>query len=101
MTKGARAVVAVWLAAIVSAAGVAYAVREPSVGPMSTHVRAVKLSALVTYVGEPHAIAKRTTLSSPSLIAAAPPPRPRDISEMRCSDWRPLEQGGDRVQVCD
>jgi hypothetical protein len=29
----------------------------------------------------------------------APPP-PRDIEQMNCSDWRPLEQGGNAVREC-
>jgi hypothetical protein len=28
-------------------------------------------------------------------------PHRRDISEMHCSAWRPLEQGSNSVQICD
>ena len=34
-------------------------------------------------------------------VAAAPPPHQRDISEMHCSPWRPLEQGSNSVQICE
>jgi len=32
-------------------------------------------------------------------VAAAPPP-PRDLQQMNCADWRPLEQGGNAVREC-
>ena len=32
---------------------------------------------------------------------AQQPPHQRDISEMKCSAWRPLEQGSNSVQICE
>jgi hypothetical protein len=99
MKNGLRAVVAVWATAFLAAAGLAYSLGGPAdVAPNATHLHAVKFAALVTYVGEPHVIAKLG--AAPTLVASAPL-HARDISEMRCTGWRPLEQGGERVQYCD
>ena len=101
MRQGVLGMLAVWTAALVSAAALAYTLRAPAdiVAP-STHVRAVKFAAVVTYVAEPHALARYAALASPTAVASIASP-PRDISVMHCSGWRQLEQGSERVQVCD
>ena len=37
----------------------------------------------------------------PPRSVAAPAPTTRDISEMRCTQWRELDMGSGHVQVCE
>jgi len=41
------------------------------------------------------------TIARPVVATPPKPKAPRDISEMHCTPFRPLEQGSNAVQICD
>ncbi|MEO7110559.1 MAG: hypothetical protein ABI183_08990 [Polyangiaceae bacterium] len=45
-------------------------------------------------------VPRATVSHSEALPKAKPAPAQRDIQQMNCSDWRPLEQGGNAVREC-
>lgn len=97
----------VWGAALVSAA-IAFQVHKPPV-PVAAKVELPVAAALapaavtaVTQVTEPEVM----LIPADSIVGrvarpmkAAPPPAPRDLSEMTCSSWTGLTQGSVSQQV--
>jgi hypothetical protein len=116
MTKSAWAAVAVWVAAFASLGGVAYALNRPLESPLASLESVEMLDAIgrpaTTPISDDVAQAPRIVemgvveivgyVSRPVPRAALPAP-PRDIRDMRCTDWRELEQGSphQRVQICE
>jgi hypothetical protein len=107
MKKRTTAVVTmgVWMAAFGSAAALAYTLNSPLRAPAllsqlvpsatapadvvqsASRVAAVISVPMVTIVGRP-----------PRAITPKPAP---EISKMHCADWRALDVGSGRVQVCE
>lgn len=101
--------------ALFAAGAFAYALRPPGVPQPDTSVASVR-PALIPSVPPPAAAMHREAATiivlPPTVIAEnrprraiLPPPMPRarELSEMTCSGWRPLEQGDRRqlVRSCD
>jgi hypothetical protein len=109
--------VGVWTAAVGSAAALTYDLNRPlkwkgetpelssptgeaspqpvTVAPVATAPSAAQEETVlqvptITIVGRP-----------PPRSVAAPAPTTRDISEMRCAEWRDLDMGSGHVQVCE
>lgn len=56
----------------------------------------LELPAVVIYGRAPAKVAWKPVVQE----AAPAVPAARDLSEMRCADWRPLQQGGSSVREC-
>jgi hypothetical protein len=108
----------VWVSGIAAAAGLAYDVTKPL--PVVEHAIAAATlpernvvaevarlqpeRVVAGYAAGGTAQTRTIVLPTVEIVSKAAPPkvtRPRDISEMRCSAWRPLEQGAASVQICD
>ena len=101
---------AVWGAGFIVSGAFAFAMNQPLVRyrdvsprPMErvelteAIVRAPSPSVVPLMFPEIEITVPRALLTPPA--AAAPPP-PRDIEQMNCAEWRPLEQGGNAVREC-
>jgi hypothetical protein len=105
--------VGVWLAAAGSAAALTYDLNRPLHLAKTTLLRAAPVSAM-------HAAAPVSEIESVLVIptitvvgraprnrdrdrdrAVVPEPKAREFSDMVCSDWRELDMGSGRVQVCE
>jgi len=98
----------VWVAALGSAAALTYDLnRVPNVAQSpepAVAVIAPRQAAPVKPAAEPQPV---LTIPTVTIVAQAPRmpvakvAKPRvDISAMRCSDWRSLDMGSGRVQIC-
>jgi hypothetical protein len=100
-----------WLAATASAAALTYTLHGPPMPPAapvegrSNEVPVLEVSENATSeVGE---IRAPTVLQVPvvRIVARTSVPRvapvPRPIREMKCADWRDLDMGSGRVQICE
>jgi hypothetical protein len=101
--------VGIWLAAAGSAAALTYDLNRPLHLAKTTSLRAAPVDAM-------HAAAPVPEIESVLVIptitvvgraprnrnrTVAPEPKAREISDMVCSDWRDLDMGSGRVQVCE
>jgi hypothetical protein len=91
-----------WTGGIAAAAGLAYDVTRPP-----PDVQASLVSALPPHqtVAKKEDAMRVITLPTVELISKAQPPvtktPPREAPAVRCSAWRPLDQGYASVQICD
>jgi hypothetical protein len=98
-----------WGGGFAATAALAYAVNRPlTAPPMPTSVEVMPPPAVLTELPrdpepEPRLIVLPTVeiVGHVAPVAQAKPHHPRDISEMHCSAWKPLEQGSNSVQICD
>jgi hypothetical protein len=102
----------VWTCAFGSAAALAYVLDRPLI-PRETWVHGAAPSPPRSSVDDvivPAAEPPSVLAIPPVTIVAAPPrpivkkvapPQTPDISKMSCAQWRPLEMGSGRVQVCE
>ncbi len=107
----------VWLSAIGSAAALTYVLggspvprSAPSPRDDTTATPAPALDDRRAEVVQPIApaelvvptvtIVAHLARSAPPSAARVATPAPRPIAEMRCADWRGLDMGSGRVQVC-
>jgi hypothetical protein len=108
------ATVAVWLTAAGSAGALTYVLNRPlelrpSVSEASAIPSPTRSSAEPAIVGS--ALESRAFINIPTITIKAAPPRPvrvapvprepRDIAKMNCTDWRQLDMGSGRVQICE
>jgi hypothetical protein len=101
----------VWVAALTSAAAFAFAMNRPlTVAPPPTEPAPLRLVHVdpIEHAAEPAEplLIVLPTLEIVGQVArpipkAAPAPKVRDISDMKCTPFKPLEQGGGGVQVCE
>src|SRR5436853_7923958 len=105
MKKTIALLLAVWGAASASA-GVAYAVHRPA-SPASRLSLTPTSSSLTAPAPTPVAALVEDVVQMPVAVIVAhaaravtrPPPPTRDLSDMRCSDWRALSQGSTALHV--
>lgn len=101
-----------WGGGFIATGALAYALHRDFVPPPSALVarampEQVTLTPIATTTVEPESVIVLPTVEivgsipRPVVHAAPPPPHVRDISEMKCSDWRPLEQGSNSVRLCE
>lgn len=88
-----------------------YSVTRPlKVGPLPVYTTSAEVARtdILQDVPAPHVMempavtikgrAQAKTTAKPAVEAA---PAQRDITQMRCAEWRPLEQGGASVRECN
>jgi hypothetical protein len=100
--------VAVWVAAAGSAAALAYDLNRPLSGGAASQL-VVPLSAERAAVAKPAQEPERVLyIPTITIVAQAPrrpavssAPKPRDLSQMHCANWRELDLGSGHVQVCE
>jgi hypothetical protein len=100
--------VALWFGGFAATAALAYTVNRPltlaaAAQVMKPDVEPATLAALTPEPASPEPM-QWIVLPTVEIITKAyhaPQPHHRDISEMRCHAWRPLEQGSNSVQICD
>ncbi len=99
-----------WAGGVAATGALAYTLNRPLVGLAPTAVTASIPHAFLTPLVQPETVPEPNVIVLPTVeivaqraarVATPPPPHQRDISEMRCSAWRPLEQGSNSVQICD
>ncbi|HWW88580.1 MAG TPA: hypothetical protein VNZ26_33530 [Vicinamibacterales bacterium] len=102
--------VGVWVAAVGSAAALTYDLNRPIHLPGATAQLAVPINAEQAPVAEP-VLELQPVLYIPTItVVGQMPHRPGvtrepnpaiDIPWMHCADWRELDMGSGRVQVCE
>jgi hypothetical protein len=100
--------VAVWVAAVSSAAALAYDLNRPLSGRAASQL-VVPLPAARAAVAKPtQELEPVLYIPTITIVAQAPrrpavstAPKPRDLSQMNCANWRELDLGSGRVQVCE
>ncbi len=105
MTKAnwIAAVAVLWGAGFAGSAALAYTVNHHSrVAPVvvaEDHAPPIVLTPLA----QPEPTARGLVFEPMEIKATVVKahPRHRDITEMRCSAWRPLQQGANSVQMCE
>jgi hypothetical protein len=110
--------VLVWVAAVGSAAALTFDLNRPLVFPhdvdnvvdkeadeeapppigSSPAVLALESAAITMPIPE---INVATRAGRQTAVRLTAPREPRDIGQMHCSDWREMQAGSGRVQICD
>ncbi len=94
-----------WVGGLVALGALAYTLNRPFVAaPTPTldppSVTLTPLAPVDVPAPEPERVIVLPTVNiignAPAVAHVAPPPR-----ALHCSDWRPLEQGGNSVQICE
>ena len=116
MTKASivAATVFVWSAGFAATGALATWVKTPTItsAPVAVLAHATPPPPAEVVGAAPVAVAAEAptiVLPTVEIVGTTPPPvvappkpkAPRDISEMHCAPFRPLEQGSNSVQVCD
>ncbi len=113
MTKTRLTVLAaaVWMTALGASAALALIVNRPFAAPAPSRATTAPMTlARVEPISPAPAPPQHYVLPTVEITAAvsrpvtakpAAPPRPRDISEMKCTHMRALEQGSGGVQICE
>jgi hypothetical protein len=101
----------VWLAAVGSAAALTYDLNRPLPLVDATPRLEAQVdptpAALTDSVSEPpsvpvlHVSTLTVVRSAPSPAVGVRPKSTTEISQMHCADWRELNMGSGRVQVCE
>jgi len=103
--------VGVWLAAAGSAAALTYELNRPLVEqPSSATIAPSSRSAPAAIVFDRTELSESFVLQLPPItivaralhrpVVAPTEKKPRDISAMRCAEWRDLDMGSGHVQIC-
>jgi hypothetical protein len=108
-TKLVMTAAAMWAGGFAATAALAYVVQHPAAAPTTAIAGAMPTWTELVPIAEvpapePERIIVLPTVEIVGTVTPAvvtPPPRPRDISEMHCSDWKPLEQGSNSVRLCE
>jgi len=100
---------AVWASAFVVSGAFAFVMKQPLVHYADTTKSIERQAPIEVVVARPSApvsvplnfppieiIVPRARLAAPVVA----PPAPRDVGQMNCADWRPLQQGGNAVREC-
>jgi hypothetical protein len=101
----------VWLAGAASAATLAHVLRSPLAPPAALAEimpspavlrldRAFEVASPGVLAIPPITIVGRRVVVAPRVAPAPAPVVHRDITVMNCADWRDLEMGSGRVQIC-
>ena len=101
--------VGAWVAAVGSAAALTYDLNRPLHGVSSTLQLAAPASAARAALTGPVSELQSVLVIPTVTIVGKAAPRPKVaaapetpvITAMRCSDWRELDMGSGRVQVCE
>jgi hypothetical protein len=115
MTKSRITILAgaLWVAGLASTAAFAYTMNRPLTAPPPTVAVAqapLHLERVLPFAApaqpEPRLIVLPTVeivshIARPVAAAPRAEPKPRDISAMKCSDFKPLAQGTGGVQLCE
>jgi hypothetical protein len=95
-TKSTIFMLGIWAAALGSAGALVFSLTRPLVPPPSpfedapiSHASTVPEGAQPAHVTAP----RELHASNVHVNSFAPKAKPRDITEMHCSDWRPLAMG--------
>jgi hypothetical protein len=98
----------VWVAALGSAAALAYELNRPVHWAEAISKVAAPIGNAAYAGAQPVAelspviyVPAVTVVGTVHRPALAPGPKPVDISKMHCAAWRELDMGSGRVQVCD
>ena len=109
---------AVWLSGAASAAALTYTLNRPLTPPavLAESRPTGGVPGLELFASAVPDVVQRqvpevlqipvVTIVGRTLVRSAPPPPvaaptvPRDITEMKCAEWRDLDIGSGRVQVC-
>jgi hypothetical protein len=106
--------VSVWIAAVGSAAALTYDLNQPlqwrtapsdASPPAGASPVLAAVAPAAPVAAREEAVLRIPTVTIVGRIAPravpAPAPTTRDISEMRCKEWRDLDMGSGHVQVCE
>ncbi len=100
-----------WAMGLFTLGAYAYAINRPlKVNPLPVYLTSIAAppTEVVRDVPVSHVLELPAVViigRAPAKVALKPVveeaiPAARDLSEMRCADWRPLEQGGSNVREC-
>jgi hypothetical protein len=93
---------ATWVGGFLATAALAYTLNRPlkPMANVSSNVAAGLLEDIDIPAPEPEHVIVLPTVEivgkAPTIARTIAPPR-----ALHCSDWRPLQQGGNSVQICD
>ncbi len=99
----------VWTSALGSAAALAFVLNRPLEPrilpePSTAHTSVGHLlgpAPVEPLVQAPTVVRVAPPARKPPAARPATPPEPRDLGQMKCNEWRELQVGSGRVQVCD
>jgi len=91
----------VWSAGFAATGALVHVLERPLPQPLTANIAAPAPVARAAETSEPEA--RHVVLPMVEIVTKIPraTPKKEPPHEMKCSDWRPLEQGSNSVQICE
>ncbi len=91
----------VWSAGFAATGALVHALERPLPAPLTANIAAPARVAQAAQTSEPEV--RHIVLPTVEIVTSIPRATPKKVTPhvVKCSDWHPLEQGSNSVQICE